>query len=64
MSPAMASMPSEGKVQKALVIQRAALRCIFLSSYMLLAVGAPLKNQSWNLYRAIGSMHVLYSKHF
>jgi len=64
MSPAMASMPSEGKVQKAPVIQRAALRCIFLSSYMLLAVGAPLKNQSWNLYRAIGSMHVLYSKHF
>jgi len=64
MSPAMASMPSEGEVRKAPVIHRVARRCIFLSSYTLLPVGAPLKNQSWNPYSAIGSMHVLYSKCF
>jgi len=45
-SPAMASMPSEGTVRKAPVIQRAALRCIFLSLYILWAMGAPLKNHS------------------
>ena len=64
MSPAMASMLSKGEVWKALVIQRAALHCIFLSLYMLLPVGAPLKNQSWNPYSAIGRMHILYSKRF
>jgi len=44
--PAMASIPSEEAMWKAPVIQRAALCCIFFSSYMLLAVGAPLKNHS------------------
>ena len=62
--PAMASMPSDGKVQKAPVIQRAALRCIFFSSVMFLTIGAPLKNHSWNPYRAMGRMQVLYKSRF
>ena len=61
MRPAMASMPSEGNVWKAPVIQRAALHCIFLSS---LTIGAPLKNQRLNLYSAIGRMQVLYKSRF
>jgi len=36
---AMASMPSDGEVQKAPIIQRAALRCIFFSSVMFLTIG-------------------------
>ena len=64
MRPAMASIPSEGAVQNAPVIYRAARRCILPSSYMFLAVGAPLKNQSWKPYNAIGSMHVLYRRRF
>jgi len=54
MRPAMASMPSDGEVWKAPVIQRAALRCIFFSSVMFLTMGAPLKNYSWNPYRTMG----------
>jgi len=46
MRPAMASMPSDGEVQKAPVIQRAALRCIFFSSVMFFKMGAPLKNHN------------------
>ena len=46
MRPAMASIPSEGVVRNTPVIHRAAQCCIFPSSYMFLAVGAPLKNQS------------------
>ena len=34
MRPVMASMPSDGEVQKAPVIQRTALRFIFFSSVM------------------------------
>jgi len=64
MRPAMASMPSDGEVQKASVIQRAALRCIFFSSVMFLTIGAPLKNYSWNPYRAMGRMQVLYKSCF
>jgi len=64
MRPAMASMPSDGEVRKAPVIQRAALCCIFFSSVMFLTIGAPLKNHSWNLYRAMGRMQVLYKSHF
>jgi len=44
--PAMASIPSDGKVQKEPVIQRTALHCIFFSLVMFLMIGAPLKNQS------------------
>jgi len=36
----------DGKVQKASVIQRAALLCIFLNSVRFFTMGAPLKNQS------------------
>jgi len=64
MRPAMASMPSDREVQKVPVIQRAALRCIFFSSVMFLMIGAPLKNHSWNPYRAMGRMQVLYKSHF
>jgi len=64
MRPAMASMPSDREVQKASVIQRAALRCIFFSSVMFLTIGAPLKNYSWNPYRAMGRMQVLYKSRF
>jgi len=46
MRPAIASMPSVGEVQKAPIIQRAALRCIFFSSVMFFTMGAPLKNHS------------------
>ena len=62
--PAMASMPSDREVRKAPVIQRAALRCIFFSSVMFLMIGAPLKNHSWNPYRAMGRMQVLYRSRF
>jgi len=44
MRPAMASMPSDGEVQKAPIIQRATLRCIFFSSVMFFTIGVPLKN--------------------
>jgi len=44
MRPAMASMPSDGEVRKASVIQRAALRCIFFSLVMFFTMGVPLKN--------------------
>jgi len=46
MRPAIASMPLVGEVRKVPVIQRAVLRCIFLSSVMFLTMGAPLKNHS------------------
>ena len=62
--PTMASMPSDGKVRKAPVIQSAALCCIFFSSVMFLTIGAPLKNHSWNPYRTMGRMQVLYKSHF
>jgi len=64
MRPAMALMPLDGDVQKAPVIQRATLHCIFLSLNMFFTIGAPLKNHSWNPYRAMGRMHVLYKRHF
>ena len=64
MRPAMALMPSDGEVQKAPMIQRAALCCIFFSSVMFLMIGAPLKNHSWNPYRAMGRMQVLYKSRF
>ena len=60
----MASMPLDGKVRKALVIQKAALYCIFFSSIMFLMVGVPLKNYSWNPYRTIGRTQVLYRSRF
>jgi len=62
--PAMASMPSDREVRKAPVIQRAALRCIFFSSVMFLTIGALLKNHSWNPYRAMGRIQVLYRSYF
>jgi len=43
---AMASMPSDGEVQKVPVIQRTALHCIFFNSVMFLTIGVPLKNYS------------------
>jgi len=46
MRPAIASIPSDGEVQKAPVIQRAALLCIFFNSVIFLTMGVPLKNQS------------------
>jgi len=64
MSPTIASIPSEEEVQKASVIHRAVLCCIFFNLVIFLTVGAPLKNQSWNLYRAMGKTHVLYRRHF
>jgi len=64
MRPAMALMPSDGEVQKAPVIQRAALHCIFFSLVMFLTIGAPLKNHSWNPYRAMGRIQVLYKSRF
>jgi len=64
MRPAMASMPSEGNVQKALVIQRAALHCIFLSLLTFLTIGVPLKNQRLNPYSVIDRMQVLYRSRF
>jgi len=64
MRPAMASMSSDGNVQKIPVIQRAALYCIFFSSDMFLIREVPLKNHSWNSYRAIDKTHVLYKRHF
>jgi len=42
----MASIPLDGKVWKAPVIQRAAFHCIFFSLVVFLMVGAPLKNHS------------------
>jgi len=44
--PAIASMPSDGEVQKAPVIQRAVLCCIFFSSVMFFTMGALLKNHN------------------
>jgi len=64
MRPAIASMPSDGEVRKAPVIQRATLHCIFFSSVMFLMIGVPLKNHSLNPYRAMGRMQVLYKSHF
>ena len=64
MRPAIASMPSEGDIQKALVIQRTALHCIFLSLLIFLTIRAPLKNQRLNLYNAMGKMQVLYKSRF
>jgi len=64
MRPAMASIPSDREVQKAPVTQRAALRCIFFSLLMFLIIGVPLKNHSWNPYRAMGRMQVLYKSCF
>ena len=42
----MALTPLDGEVQKASVIQRAALHCIFFNSLMFLTIEAPLKNHS------------------
>ena len=64
MRPAIASMPSDREVRKAPVIQRAALCCIFFSSVMFFTIGAPLKNHSWNPYRAMSRMQVLYKSRF
>jgi len=64
MRPEIASILSEGDVQKAPVIQRAALHCIFFSSLIFLTVGVPLKNQRLNPYIAMGKMQVLYRSHF
>jgi len=50
----IASIPLDGEVRKAPVIQRAALCCIFFSSVVFLIVGASLKNHNWNPYRAMG----------
>jgi len=46
MRPMMPSIPSDEEVQKVLVIQRAALCCIFFNSVMFLTIGVPLKNYS------------------
>ena len=64
MRPVIASIPSEGDVRKAPVIQRAAFRCILFNSLMFLMIGAPLKNQRLNPYNAMGKMHVLYRSRF
>jgi len=64
MRPAMALMPSDKDVQKAPVIHRATLHCIFFSLVMFLTIGAPLKNHNWNLYRAMGKTYVLYRRCF
>jgi len=64
MRPAIALILSEGDVQKAPVIQRAAFCCIFFSSLMFLMIGAPLKNQRLNPYNAMDKMQVLYRSHF
>jgi len=64
MRPAIASTPSKGDVQKAPVIHKAALHCIFFNSVTFLTIGAPLKNHNWNPYKAIGTMHILYRRHF
>jgi len=42
----MALMPLDDKVQKAPVIQRATLYCIFFNLFMFFMMGVPLKNQS------------------
>jgi len=44
--PVMASMPLNGEVWKASVIQRAALHCIFFSLLVFLTTGVSLKNYS------------------
>jgi len=62
--PTITSMPLEEDVQKAPVIQRAALCCIFLSSLIFLTIRAPLKNQRLNLYNAMDKMQVLYRSCF
>jgi len=64
MRPAIASIPSEGAVQKAPVIQRAVFRYILFNSLIFLTIGAPLKNQRLNLYSAMGKMHILYRSRF
>jgi len=64
MRPAIASMLSEGDVQKTPVIQKATLHCIFFSSLTFLTIRAPLKNHRLNLYIAMGRMQVLYRSHF
>jgi len=64
MRPAIASIPSEGDVQKAPVIQRAALHCIFFNLLIFLTIGMPLKNQRLNPYSAMGKMQVLYRSRF
>jgi len=56
MRPAIALMPSEGDVQKAPVIQRAALHCIFFSSLTFLTIRAPLKNHRLNPYITMDRM--------
>ena len=62
--PVIASMPSEGNIQKVPVIQRAALHCIFFSLLTFFTIRAPLKNQRLNPYIAIDRMQVLYKSHF
>jgi len=64
MRPAMASTSSDGEVQKASVIQKATLHCIFFNSVMFLTIEVPLKNHSWNPYKAMGRTQVLYRSHF
>jgi len=64
MRPAIASIPSNSKVQKASVIHRAVLCHIFFNSDMFLMVKALLKNHSWKLYSAIGNIYVLYNSCF
>ena len=64
MRPAIALTPSDGDVQKAPVIHRAALRCIFFNSVMFFTVRALLKNHNWKPYKAIGMMHILYRRRF
>jgi len=44
--PVMASMSSDGEVQKTPMIQRIALHCIFFNSVMFLTIGMLLKNHS------------------
>ena len=64
MRPAIASIPSEGNVQKVPVIQRAAFHCILFNLLMFLTIGTPLKNQRLNLYNVMGKMHILYRSRF
>jgi len=64
MRPAIASILSEGAVQKVPVIQRATFRCILFNSLIFLMIGAPLKNQRLNPYSAMGKIHVLYRSCF
>ena len=62
--PAIISISYEEEIQKALVIQRAALCCsIFLNTLRGQNSGMLLKNQRGKPYNTIEIIHVLYRSH-